>query len=152
MPTVAPALASAIVWFDAYVTNVDRTPRNPNLLVWHRKLYCIDHGAALYVHHAWSPGLAAGNSRFAMIRDHILLPFASEIEQAGVICLDRLTPDLIERIVALIPPAWLEGDDRFASTDEHRGAYVAYLLRRREHAPAFTEEAVRAHEFAAAVV
>ncbi|MGH2560700.1 MAG: HipA family kinase [Thermomicrobiales bacterium] len=151
-PVVDPALASAIVWFDAYVTNVDRTPRNPNLLVWHGKLYCIDHGAALYVHHTWTPEQTTGDSRFALIRDHVLLPVASEIERAGARCLERLTLELIERIVALIPDAWLEGDDRFSSVTEHRNAYVAYLLRRVDHAAGFTEEAVRAHEAAPAVV
>lgn len=152
MPTVDPALASAIVWFDAYVTNVDRTPRNPNLLVWHGRLYCIDHGASLYVHHAWSPELAAGDAPFDMIRDHILLPFASEIEQAGATCLGLLTPGLIERIIGLIPDAWLDGDDRFPSVEEHRAAYVAYLLRRRDYAAVFTEEAIRARASAPGVV
>jgi hypothetical protein len=69
-------LASAIVWFDAYVTNVDRTPRNTNLLMWHRKLQLIDHGAALYFHHSWTDPLARAGDRFEMIKDHVLLRFA----------------------------------------------------------------------------
>ncbi len=76
---VDPALASAVVWFDAYLMNVDRTPRNPNLLWWHRKLWLIDHGAALYVHYTWTDYLARASSRFPAIRDHILLPTASTI-------------------------------------------------------------------------
>src|SRR6476661_8929179 len=79
LPTIDPALASAVVWFDAYTTNVDRTPRNPNLLFWHRKLWLIDQGAALYVHHTWTDYLTRARSPFAAIKDHVLLPIASDI-------------------------------------------------------------------------
>jgi hypothetical protein len=144
-PPLDPLLASKIVWFDAYVTNVDRTPRNPNLLLWHDRLYLIDHGAALYMHHSWTPGLVRGDMPFAMIRDHILLPQASVIPEAAAACLELLRPDVIDSVVHLIPDRWLDTDqDRYTAT-EHRGAYRDYLLRRREAAPIFTEEATRAH-------
>jgi hypothetical protein len=75
---IDPALAADIVWFDAFVSNVDRTPRNPNLLLWHRKLWLIDHGAALYLHHSWTDPLAVAGAHFAAIKDHILFASAAE--------------------------------------------------------------------------
>src|SRR5262245_10397911 len=74
-----PDLASTAVWFDALVTNVDRTARNPNLLCWHKSLYFIDHGAALYFHHAWKDPATSARSRFPAIREHVLLPWAAHI-------------------------------------------------------------------------
>ena len=76
-------LASRIVWFDAYVTNIDRTPRNANLLLWHRKIWLIDHGAALYFHHRWTDINERSKDRFPLIKDHILLPFAGALEAAS---------------------------------------------------------------------
>src|SRR5437867_6333022 len=87
----APDLASAAVWFDAFVTNVDRTARNPNLLCWHKSLYLIDHGAALYFHHNWTTIEQMVASPFPAIRHHVLLPWASEIEVAGARAHDRLS-------------------------------------------------------------
>jgi len=80
---VDPALAARIVWFDALLTNVDRTPRNPNLLLWHRQLWLIDHGAALYVHHTWTDYQRRARMPFAAIKDHVLLPAAGDIRAAG---------------------------------------------------------------------
>jgi len=137
-------LASAIVWFDAFVSNVDRTPRNTNLLVWHRKLWLIDHGAALYFHHDWDGYLERAANPFARIRDHVLLPFASALREADERLGARITRATIERIVALVPDAWLGGDAPFASADEHREAYARYLCRRIEAPHAFVEEAIRA--------
>jgi hypothetical protein len=147
-PPLDPHLASKIVWFDAFVTNVDRTPRNPNLLVWHDQLYLIDHGAALYMQHSWAPALVQGDTPFAMIRDHILLPRASAIQAAAEACLALLSPELIDRVVSQIPDAWLAEDqdrERFPTLEAHRAAYGQYLRRRRDAASIFTEEAVRAH-------
>jgi len=138
------ALASAIVWFDAYASNVDRTPRNTNLLVWHRKLWLIDHGAALYFHHAWDGYLARATDPFARIRDHVLLPYATELREADERFATLLPGETIERIVASIPDAWLGGDVPFAGMGEHRDAYAQYLCRRIEAPRAFVEEAIRA--------
>ena len=80
-----PELASAIVWFDALVTNVDRTPRNANMLMWHRRLWLIDHGAALYFHHAWDDYLARSTAPFVLIRDHVLLPIGTTITEAAAL-------------------------------------------------------------------
>jgi len=137
-------LASAIVWFDAYVTNVDRTPRNANMLMWHRRLWLIDHGAALYFHHSWDGYLERSTDAFARIKDHVLLEPASKIADIDAAFAARLDADLIERILAQIPEAWLAGDAPFGDAREHRRAYAAWLLRRLEQPRAFVEEAIRA--------
>lgn len=137
-------LASAIVWFDAFVSNVDRTARNANLLVWHRRLWLIDHGAALYFHHAWDGYLQRAVDPFARIRDHVLLPFAGALREADARLSALLSPQLIEQVVARIPHAWLGGDAPFADAAEHRAAYAAYLCRRIESPRAFLQEAIRA--------
>lgn len=138
------ALASAVVWFDAYVSNVDRTARNTNLLMWHRRLWLIDHGAALYFHHAWDGWLERAAAPFERIRDHVLLPFASAIADADERLAATLSRDVIERIVALVPDDWLGGDVPFASVAGHRDAYAHYLCRRLEAPRVFAQEAIRA--------
>lgn len=147
-PVVGPApdaaLASAIVWFDALVTNVDRTAKNPNLLQWHRRLWLIDHGAALYFHHDWSDPEAASRSAFAPIREHVLLPWASEIAAAGERLRKRITGDLVAGLLAQVPDAWLAGDPHFASAAAQRAAYAAWFERRLASAETFTREAERA--------
>jgi hypothetical protein len=137
-PLVEPPdseLASRIVWFDALVTNVDRTPRNTNLLVWHRRLWLIDHGASLYFHHNWperdGAALEVVSRRpFAAARDHVLLPFANSIAEADAALAPRLTPDVLRAIVDLIPAEWLADEPGFADAEEVRAAYVAYLSAR----------------------
>ena len=131
-------LASRIVWFDAFVTNVDRTPRNTNLLVWHRRLWLIDHGAALYFHHRWENFRERSRSPFPLIKDHVLLPFADALAEADAAMTASVTPEVIDGIVQNIPDAWLgEGGP-------HRDGYAEYLLRRLEPPHAFVEEAIRA--------
>ena len=139
-----PALASAIVWFDAYVTNVDRTPRNTNMLMWHRRLWLIDHSAALYFHHSWNNYLQRSRDPFPMIKDHVLLQFASSLQAIDSKMTRLVTPDSIDRIVKLIPDAWLVGDSLFAESNQHRDAYREYLLSRLEPPHVFLEEAIRA--------
>ncbi|MCU0492416.1 MAG: aminotransferase class I and II, partial [Chloroflexaceae bacterium] len=118
--------------------------RNPNLLLWHRKLWLIDHGAALYMHHTWADYIARATSPFAAIKDHVLLPAASAIAEADALLAPRITPELIGSLVGALPDTWLESS-AFATPDEHRTAYSAYLLRRLEAPRAFVEEAIRAH-------
>jgi hypothetical protein len=137
-------LASAIVWFDAYVSNVDRTANNTNMLMWHRQLRLIDHGAALYFHHAWDHSLERAQDPFKRIKDHVLLPFASTLHEADAAMTQRLTPQIIQSIVALIPDTWLEGEAAFSSLQENREAYAQYLLRRLAPPHPFVEEAIRA--------
>jgi hypothetical protein len=131
-----PVLASSIVWFDAYVSNVDRTARNANLLVWHRKLQLIDHGAALYFQHSWD-GVDRSRDPFARIKDHILLPFATALGEVDAPLSARITPELIESILAVVPADWLG--------DNSREAYTQYLTRRLVAPRAFFLEAARAH-------
>ena len=137
-------LASRIVWFDAFVSNLDRTPRNTNMLVWHGKLWLIDHGAALYFHHDWRDFLDRATSPFALVKDHVLLPFASQLDAADAWMAQQLTPECIAAIVQLIPDAWLEDDPSFASKVAHRDAYLQYLTCRLTAPRAFSEEARRA--------
>jgi hypothetical protein len=141
---IEPALASAVVWFDAYITNVDRTPRNANLLMWHKKLWLIDHGAALYFHHAWTNYMERSRAAFEHIKDHVLLPSATRLEAADAELADVLTQEVINKIVGLIPDAWLETDSMFESPDEARQAYAGYLWRRLSRPRLFVEEAERA--------
>jgi hypothetical protein len=138
-------LASRIVWFDAFVTNLDRTPRNANMLVWHRKLWLIDHGAALYFHHQWDGFLERAQSPFALVKDHVLLPYASRLAEVDADMAAVLTPACIAGIVALIPDSWLADDPMFSGPDAQRRAYVDYFVRRVRSPRAFVEEAVRAH-------
>ena len=139
-----PDLASCILWFDALVTNVDRTPRNTNLLVWHGRLWLIDHGAALYFHHNW-PGrqtagdaaddsalVAAGRRPFVAARDHVLLPFAGAIAQADAALAPKLTPQALRTMVDLVPEEWLADEPGFGSAEEVRSAYLTYLTARLE--------------------
>src|SRR5215211_3279325 len=125
-------LASRIVWFDAYVTNVDRTPRNANMLMWHRKLWLIDHGAALYFHHAWADMAHRSKDPFRLIKEHILLPFAGALETVDHAMTALITGEVIKRIVDLVPDDWMSENPRFSTTAENRQAYVEYLTRRLE--------------------
>ena len=140
----ASELASSVVWHDAFVSNVDRTPRNSNLLIWHRRLWLIDHGAALYFHHDWAGWAERSTAPFPFIREHVLLPFANGLAAADAALSRRLTPQVVADVVALIPDAWLEDDPLFASKGEQRDAYRDYLLRRLAAPRAFAEEAIRA--------
>jgi len=144
-------LSSAIVWFDALVTNVDRTPRNANLLVWHKKLWLIDHGAALYFHHTWTNYLERSRDSFPNIKDHVLLPFSSEVSLREVDekMAKLITPGTISGIIKLIPDEWLKvqsgvSDPPFAEATEYRTAYNEYLEKRLNAPRVFLEEAIRA--------
>jgi len=137
-------LASRIVWFDAYVTNVDRTPRNANLLMWHRKLWLIDHGASLYFHHSWTDMDRRIADPFTRIREHILLPFATEIDKADEAMTTLITEDKIRGVVNEIPDDWMKDNSPFKTISENRQAYVDYLTRRLEEPRNFVQEAIRA--------
>jgi hypothetical protein len=131
-------LASSIVWFDAFTTNVDRTPRNTNLLVWHRAIWMIDHGASLYFHHNIDDRvLERSRNAFAQIKDHVLLALASELRAADEALSAKVTPQMLEEVAALIPEQWLEAP-------EHRDIYRAWLQQRIEAPREWVEEAIRA--------
>ncbi len=136
--------ASAVVWFDAYVTNVDRTPRNVNLLLWQNKLWLIDHGAALYFHHDWSNYMDRSRTPFPLIRQHTLLEFAADLPAADQEAKTLLTPERLRAVVDLIPTHWLGDEPGFDSSSEHREAYLRYLLSRLDASSAFVDEAIYA--------
>jgi hypothetical protein len=139
-------LASSIVWFDAFVTNVDRTAKNTNLLVWHRELYMIDHGATLIFHHSWDDDyLDRAPAPYKQVREHVLLPWAAGLREADAELAPRLTPEVIDGVLALIPEEWLGDEPRFESIGEHRQAYRDYLLARLDSRGEWMEDAARAH-------
>jgi hypothetical protein len=139
-----PELAAAIVWLDAFITNVDRTARNTNMLIWHKRLWLVDHGAALYFHHTWTDYLERSRRPFPQIKDHVLLHLARPLAEVDADLSARLTPEVIHGIVDLIPDTWLDPVPGFAGPDEQRAGYANYLLNRL-HAPrAFVEEALYA--------
>jgi len=106
-------LASAIVWFDAFVSNVDRTVRNANMLMWHRRLWLIDHGAAFYFHHVGGDYGQRAHDPFSMIKDHVLLPLANVLESVDAAMTARLSASAFHDIVDLVPDAWLDADPSF---------------------------------------
>jgi HipA-like kinase len=141
---VDPALAAEIVWLDALTTNVDRTPRNTNLLLWQHRLWLIDHGAALYVHHRWQGWQGRIQSPFPQIKDHVLLRLAGDLEDADARLRPRLTDDVLRRVVDDLPDAWLDGEPLFPTLDEHRQAYVTYLSERLRGPRRWLQEAIDA--------
>ena len=138
-------LASKIVWLDAYLTNVDRTAKNTNMLTWHKELWLIDHGASLYFHHSSYDWEKHYQNPFVHIKNHVLLPRASELEQADVEMRQRLTPEVINGIVDLIPAEWVdenEGIDLAAL----KKVYSNYLMHRIAQSAIFVNEAQHARE------
>jgi hypothetical protein len=131
--------AADVVWFDALMTNVDRTPRNPNLIVWHGNTWLIDHGAALYQHHGDRPLSERAEDPFELIATHVLVPYAGSIEDADGRMAARLTEPVIEDAVGSVPDVWL-GED----PEGKRSEYVTYLLRRLRAPRRFAEQAERA--------
>jgi hypothetical protein len=142
--SVDPDLASRAVWFDAFVTNVDRTPRNPNLLCWHKRVYFIDHGASLYFHHDWRTWKQAARSRFTPVRQHVLLPWASRLPEADRLFRERLSPALFQAILDLAPDEWLLPEPGAETPAKKRAAYVEFLTDRLDAAGEFMGEAIRA--------
>jgi hypothetical protein len=137
-------LASAVVWFDAFVCNVDRTARNVNMLMWHRRLWLIDHGAALYFHHAWNQHDRHALTPFPRIKDHVLLKFASGLPDADAEMKERLRISKIASFIELIPEAWLADDSGFESKAQQRDAYLNYFTARLASSDIFVKEALRA--------
>lgn len=139
-------LASRIVWFDAFVSNVDRTARNTNLLMWHRRLWLIDHGAALYMHHTpgWHDDPARPHDRFPLVRDHVLLRQATAVREADAALAPLVTPALVDAVLGLVPDVWLADpatDAVAAQAQVTRDWYRTYLLTRISEPRAFVEEA-----------
>ncbi len=125
-----PELAANVVWFDALVTNTDRSSRNPNILTWHRRLWLIDHGASLFIHHTWADPDAHARRPLATIGDHVLLPFAGSLEEAHERLGPLVTQALLRDLVTLPPDEWLASPAVVGGPAEQREAYVRYLLTR----------------------
>jgi hypothetical protein len=148
-PTVSlidPLLASQIVWLDCLLTNVDRTYRNTNMLLWHRELWLIDHGASLYFHHSWQNWEAQALRPFTHVKDHVLLPKAAELAVVDTAFRSILTTERIRAIVSLVPDEWLLDESPFPSPNEHRDAYIKFLELRSANSAIFLKEAQHARE------
>jgi hypothetical protein len=139
-------LAARIVWFDAYVTNVDRTVRNTNMLMWHRRLWLIDHGATLYFHHSpgWESESDRARGRFPAIKDHVLLKHATMLHEVDGALAGALTGEVIAGILGAVPDEWLRTNGSAVQPTEVRAAYGRYLMDRLTPPRPFLEEAVRA--------
>jgi hypothetical protein len=143
---VDPELASRIVWLDAYLTNIDRTFRNTNMLMWHKELWLIDHGASLYFHHSWENWEKHAVSPFPYVKNHVLLPEASRLEEADAALRSMLTEEKIQQVVALIPDDWLHWEDTHETSEEIRDIYTRFLTERLAHSETFVKEAQNARK------
>lgn len=137
-------LASKIVWFDAFITNIDRTFKNTNLLMWHKELWIIDNGASFYFHHSWQNFDAAAKTPFKYVKDHVLLPQASNLDEADQFAHQVLNDKVFRDIVDVIPQDWLHWDDAEESPDEIREIYFNFLKTRLENSVIFLNEAKNA--------
>ncbi len=145
--TKLPAeLASQIVWLDAFITNVDRTFKNTNMLIWHKELWLIDHGACLYFHHSWTNWEKNAKSPFALIKDHVLLPEATLLKETDLLFKKLLTKEILQDIVNYIPEDWLHWEDTDETPEEIRAIYFQFLWTRLNHSEIFTNEAQHARE------
>lgn len=147
-PLVPPApdagFAADVLWFDAFVTNIDRTARNANMLTWHGGTWLIDHGASLGFQYDWGGVAARASDPFERVKDHVLLPFAGDLADAEARARDRLTPDVFRSTLAAVPDLWLQDGYDSLDPDAVRKTYVKYFLDRRDASEIFREEAARA--------
>jgi hypothetical protein len=142
--TVDDKLASQIVWLDSYITNVDRTFKNTNMLIWHKELWLIDHGACLYFHHSWNNWEQHAKSSFALIKDHVLLPQASLLKEVDAEFKAILTPEILEEIVNTIPLEWLQWEDTDETPEALRNVYLQFLQTRLNNSEIFVNQAQNA--------
>ena len=157
--TTDPMFASKLVWLDAFLTNIDRTRLNPNMMMWNGKVWLIDHGASLYFHHSGQDPEEAAKDPFPYIKNHIMLPYASKIEEADKLMRQAITPRTLNKIVDLIPDEWLRdeptlgvvGDDFIEggnnglpekSVEEKRDIYRRFLLNRLADTTPFVNRAI----------
>lgn len=142
--TVDATTASRTVWLDAFTLNIDRTPRNANLVVARNQLWLIDHGASLYFHHHWAGAEEKIATPFSAIREHILLPWATEVPAAAAFAHRMLTREVFEDLVRLLPDDWLQRGGEERTPEQVRQAYARFFWERLQHSPGFEEEIVRA--------
>lgn len=139
-------LASRIVWLDALLTNIDRTARNTNMLVWYKELWLIDHGAALYFHHTWDNWQKYASSPFPMVKDHVLLAKASRLEDVDAKFKSLLSDEKIREVVELLPDDWLGWGGKAETPQDIREVYFQFLIARRNNSELFVKEAQHARK------
>jgi hypothetical protein len=144
--TLNSKLASQIVWLDCLLTNVDRTPRNTNMLIWHKELWLIDHGATLYFHHSWQNWKEQAVRPFVQVKDHVLLPQAAELDAVNAEYRTILTEERVRGIVNAVPEDWLAADIQEASVAERRKIYTEFLVTRIASSDTFVKEAQHARK------
>lgn len=144
--TVDEELASRIVWLDAFITNVDRTVKNTNMLMWHKELWLIDHGSCFYFHYTWTNREAKAKDPFAFIKDHVLLPRASALEAVDREFRKLLKPEKLRAIIELIPEEWLHWEDNDENPTAIKEAYYQFLVTRLENSNLFIQEAIHARK------
>ena len=137
--------ASRVVWLDAFLTNIDRTFRNTNMLIWKKELWLIDHGASLYFHHTWDNWENTAKSPFVYIKDHVLLPRANKMDEANEFCTSRITAEKLMELVNNIPDEWLTWEDTELSVEEFKEVYSNFLTIRLANTEVFVNEAKSAH-------
>lgn len=143
---IDPLLASKIVWLDCFLTNMDRTCRNTNMLIWHKELWLIDHGASLYFHHSWKDWELQAEKPFVLIKDHVLLPWATKLDEVDAEFRSYLSTQRFIEIINTIPEEWLKWEGIFENVVEHRNAYVNFLNARLKNSSIFVNEAKNARE------
>ncbi|HJS00890.1 MAG TPA: HipA family kinase [Flavobacterium sp.] len=134
-------LASKIVWLDAFITNVDRTFKNTNLLIWKKELWLIDHGASFYFHHSWINWEKTALTPFTLIKDHVLLPNASKLAEAHQEYISLLNDSILKEIVNQIPEDWLQWEDQTITPTEIKAIYFQFLSTRLKNAEIFLKQA-----------
>lgn len=139
-------LASKVVWFDAFLTNIDRTARNTNMLMFNKELWLIDHGASLYFHHSWNQWQQHAQSSFALVKNHVLLPFADAMHKTNEEFSALLSDDFLYNTTRQIPDDWLQWEGSDLSPDDIRDVYFQFLSIRLKHSQTFTEEAHNARK------
>lgn len=141
--TIDSLTASKIVWLDAFLTNVDRTRLNPNMMIWNNDLWLIDNGASFYFHHSWRDPRKAALDPFPYISNHVFLPYADRLEEADRLMRQAITPRTLLKIVNLIPEEWLEEENSDITSVERRQAYADFLLDRLKNTSVFVNEAIK---------
>ncbi len=139
-------LASEIVWLDSFLTNIDRTVRNTNMLIWHKEVWLIDHGATLYFHHSWDNWEKYAKSPFTYVKDHVLLPYATSLSEVNKSFKEKLTDVVIREIIDLIPEEWLNWGDESETPKDIKEVYYNFLVMRRNNSEIFIEEAENARK------
>ncbi len=138
-----PEEASRIVWLDAFLTNVDRTARNTNMLLWNRELWLIDHGSSLYFHHSWDGWEKSALTPFPYIKDHALLPYATKLRETDREMHERITPEFLDALVASLPEEWLLEASQEIAPEEQRRVYSEFLKTRLQNSNIFVDHAER---------